>query len=88
MDVLHRQSWHWGAVVETIGGFTVTETKLRFTFRAGGYGELRRDGFAAVTTNSSPGGMLLTKPLNFSGAFLFVNVRGTVQVGVEDAHTR
>jgi hypothetical protein len=79
--------WNWGNVQSAGGGCLVVGDKLYFyaSGRAGvpgstasgacstGLALLRRDGFASLDAGDRPG-QVTTRPLRFSGRFLFVNV--------------
>jgi hypothetical protein len=85
-----RGDWNWGNVQSTAPCFLVVGDELRFyvsgragmtaagsqTLDAGastGLATLRRDGFASMDAGEE-GGVLITRPLRFSGKRLFVNV--------------
>lgn len=82
--------WNWGNVQSVGGGCTIVGDQLRFyvSGRAGksrensssndassstGIAVLRRDGFASMDAPSSQG-TLTTRPIQFSGKYLFVNL--------------
>jgi hypothetical protein len=80
--------WNWGNVQSAGGGCLIVGNKLYFyvSGRAGrkdgkkvdgvcstGLATLRRDGFASMDA-AEGGGMLTTRPVRFSGKYLFVNV--------------
>lgn len=83
----HYGDWNWGNVQSAGGCCLVVGDKLYFYFsgRAGeartrasgtcatGLATLRRDGFASMDAGPD-GGELTTRPLKFSGKYLFVNV--------------
>jgi len=79
-------AWDWGNIQSVGGGLLVVEDELRFyysgrslsdTFWDGfggtGVAVLRRDGFASLDAGAD-GGILVTRPVRFSGAHLFVNL--------------
>jgi hypothetical protein len=93
--------WNWANVQSAGGCCLVVGDTLRFyvSGRSGvpgtsipgacctGLATLRRDGFASM---DGPG-VLLTRPIQFSGAHLFVNAElggGELRIGVEDEHAR
>ncbi len=93
--------WNWGNVQSVGGGCVVVGRKLHFYFsgRAGVEGKrdaggatgvafLRRDGFASMDA-AGTNGVLTTRPLVFSGRYLFCNLRtnspaGQMQVEILD----
>ena len=96
--------WNWANVQSAGGGCLVVGDKLYFyvSGRAGIPGSarsgvcstslaiLRRDGFASMGAGKSEG-ILTTRPVRFSGKYLFVNVdskRGGLRVEVLDADGR
>ncbi len=102
-----RGNWNWGNVQSVGGGCIVVGDKLYFYFsgRRGnpsgapginadgdastGLAVLRRDGFASMDAIGQ--GVLLTRKLRFSGAYLFVNAdasRGSIEAEVLDAGGR
>jgi hypothetical protein len=101
LPVSERQGdWNWGNVQSCGGGCLVMGDKLYFyvsgragaagTFQSGrsstGVAMLRRDGFASMDADEG-GGTLTTRPMEFSGKFLFVNVdapAGELRVEVLD----
>jgi hypothetical protein len=87
IDVSERYgSWNWGNVQSAGGCCLVVKDQLYFyvSGRAGlrgssrsgvcstGLATLRRDGFAPMDAGE-PGGTLTTRPVRFSGRYLFVN---------------
>jgi hypothetical protein len=89
-------AWNEGNTQSAGGGFLVVGDQLYFYFsgRTGDHGTssmgstglatLRRDGFYSMNAGSTPG-VLTTRPLQFSGKQLFVNVKdpqGSLQVQV------
>ena len=95
-------SWNWGNVQSAGGGCLVVEDKLRFyvSGRAGvagspkadsgacgtGIATLRRDGFASMDAGAQEG-HVTTRPVQFKGQHLFVNVaapQGELRVEVLD----
>ena len=90
-------NWDWGNIQSVGGGLLVVGDQLRFYYGGrkrntdfwdshGGVGValLRRDGFAGMTGNKD-GGILITRPVQFSGEYLFVNVAtetGCLRVGI------
>ena len=95
--------WNWGNVQSAGGGFLVWGRKLHFYFsgRAGapdkrdaggatGLATLRRDGFASMDAGSEQG-MLTTRPMKFTGKYLFLNAdvtNGVMQVEVLDENNQ
>lgn len=93
-------AWDWGNIQSVGGGFCVTENELRFYYSGRGRWKgfwdgngmtgmavLRRDGFASLQADGE-GGMLLTRPVAFSGAHLIVNLAapaGRLRCAVLDA---
>jgi hypothetical protein len=98
----HAGDWNWGNVQSAGGCCLVAGDHLRFyvsgrtglpgTQKPGvcstGLATLRRDGFASMHGT----GMLITRPLRFAGAHLFVNADlsggGELRVSVEDENGR
>lgn len=93
--------WNWGNVQSAGGGCLVVARQLYFyvSGRAGipgsstsgvcatGLATLRRDGFASMDAEQP--GVLTTRPLKFSGKYLFVNVNtqgGELRVEIVDAN--
>lgn len=93
--------WNWGNVQSAGGGCLVVARQLYFYMsgRAGipgattsgvcatGLATLRRDGFASMDADKP--GTLTTRPLTFSGKYLFVNVDtqgGELRVEILDAN--
>ncbi|WP_421723437.1 hypothetical protein [Bauldia sp.] len=92
-------AWDWGNIQSVGGGFCVIGDELRFYYSgrgrwdgfwdgngATGLAVLRRDGFASLDADRD-GGMLVTRPVRFSGAHLFVNLEapgGRLRVAVLD----
>ena len=95
-------AWNWGNVQSAAGACIVVGDKLYFYFsgrdlpKKEGYWDgylntglafLRRDGFASMDSRGKEG-VLRTRPLRFSGKYLFVNVRcpqGQLRAEVLDA---
>jgi len=96
-----RGDWNWGNVQPVGGGCLIVGEKLYFYFGARqgnpestpgksadtggatGLAILRRDGFASMEATSS--GQLLTRPVRFSGRYLFVNAdasAGSIQAEI------
>jgi len=76
------RAWNAGNVQSAGGGCTIVGDKLRF-YCSGrtmlpepawstGLAELRRDGFASMAAGQG-GGVLTTRPVRFTGEYLFVN---------------
>lgn len=97
----HYGDWNWGNVQSAGGGCLVVGDKLYFyvSGRSGikgtkasgvsatGLAILRRDGFASMDAGDAEG-TLTTRPLQFTGKHLFVNLdapQGRLQVEVLDA---
>ena len=93
-------TWDMGDTQSAGGGFLVVGDELWFYFsgRNGPHGEstagatglatLRRDGFYSMDAGSTPA-VLTTRPLQFSGKYMFVNVndpQGTLQIQVLNAN--
>ena len=82
------KAWNWGNVQSAGGATLVVGDELRFYVggtSAGtndpssvGLATLRRDGFASM---DGPG-LLTTRPVKFSGQYLFVNLKGELRVEV------
>jgi hypothetical protein len=98
----HQGDWNANNVQSAGGGFLVVRDKLYFyvSGRSGrpggnrpgeqstGLATLRRDGFASMDADEA-GGVLTTRPLRFSGKYLFVNVddpRGELKLEVLNAN--
>lgn len=98
----HYGDWNWANVQSAGGGCLIVSDKLYFyvSGRAGvpgskasgvcstGLATLRRDGFASMDAGKS-GGILITRPVRFSGKHLFVNVdadAGELRVEILDKH--
>lgn len=99
-----KGDWNWGNVQSAGGCLLVVKDKLYFyvSGRAGepnsresgicvtGLATLRRDGFASMRADETTG-TLTTRPVQFSGAHLFVNAaaaRGELQVEVLEENGR
>ena len=93
-------SWNMGNTQSTGGGFLVVGDELWFYFsgRNGPHGHetggstglatLRRDGFYSMDAGSTQG-VLVTRPVKFTGKYLFVNVKdpqGSLQAEILDAN--
>ncbi len=92
-------AWDWGNIQSVGGGFCVTEDELLFYYSGRALAEglwdgngmtgvtvLRRDGFASLEADRD-GGILLTRPLQFTGRHLFVNLdapEGRLRAAVMD----
>ncbi len=100
----NKGDWNWGNVQSAGAGCVVVGEKLYFYAsgrRGGGSGfpdggaatglaTLRRDGFASLEADAT-GGSVTTRPVVFSGRFLFVNVnaaKGRFEVEALDADGR
>ena len=95
--------WNWGNVQSAGGGFLVWGRKLLFYFsgRAGapdkrdaggatGLATLRRDGFASMDAGAETG-TLTTRPLRFTGKYLFLNAdvtSGVLQAEILDENNQ
>jgi len=79
-------AWDWGNIQSVGGGFLVVGDELWIYYSGRALGDhfwdggggtglavLRRDGFAGMEAGAD-GGILLTRPLRFAGAYLFVNL--------------
>ena len=94
-------AWNWGNVQSAGGGCLVVDDLLYFYVSgreprpAGnrcttGLALLRRDGFASMDATDAPG-TLTTRPVRFSGKYLFVNVDsrgGSLAAEILDADSR
>ncbi len=93
-------SWNMGNTQSTGGGFMVVGNELWFYFsgRNGPHGHetagstglatLRRDGFYSMNAGATQG-VLVTRPVKFTGKYLFVNVKdpqGYLQAEILDAN--
>lgn len=80
------KSWDWGNIQSVGGGFLVVGDRLYFYYSgrlltegywdsdaATGLATLRRDGFASLDADAD-GGIVITRPIRFSGGRLFVNL--------------
>jgi hypothetical protein len=90
------EAWNYGNVQSAGGGCLVVGDRLYFYVsgrRLGrgttGLAVLRRDGFASMGAPAGASGVLTTRPVEFSGKHLFVNVdapRGELTAEVLDEH--
>jgi hypothetical protein len=96
-------SWNW-ANVQSIGGMPIIKGDSLYFYSSGrklntekkdthistGLATLRRDGFVSMSSDDE--GFLLTRPLTFSGSYLFINAdipdNGELRVEVLDENNR
>ncbi|MCC0024400.1 MAG: glycosyl hydrolase family 32 [Hyphomicrobiaceae bacterium] len=92
-------SWDWGNIQSAGGGFLVVHDHLYFYYSgrlltqgywdgdaATGLAVLRRDGFASLNADKD-GGVVVTRPVTFSGSRLFANLcapQGRLRFSAQD----